>query len=192
MSGRQSLGRRIAVFACATAIAAASVGPATGQIFDRDVRPFQRLAALFDRLRPGQSLLQIPVPGGILTSDFGMRRNPVLGGWRLHAGIDISAPRGTPIQAAGDGVVISAEWEAGYGYTTRILHTDGLETMYAHQSAIANWVAVGVRVRQGDLTGTVGTTGSATGPHLHYEVWVDGEPVDPLGAGLMQAGLIGG
>ncbi len=134
----------------------------------------------------------MPVAGGVLTSEFGMRQNPILGSWRLHSGIDISAAYGSAIFAAGDGVVVSAEWESGYGYTTRIRHADGLETMYAHQSALADWIAPGVRVRQGDVIGTVGTTGSATGPHLHYEVWVDGEPVDPLGTGLRQAGLVGG
>lgn len=151
-----------------------------------------RIAGLFDFLQRGPSLLQVPVVNASFSSGFGMRRNPVLGGWRLHAGVDWSAPRGSAILAAGDGVVLSAEWENGYGYTTRILHEDGVETMYAHQSAIAQGVVPGARVRQGAVIGAVGATGSATGPHLHYEVRINGELVDPLGAELQRAALVGG
>lgn len=152
-------------------------------------RPF---AAFFDRLFNRQTLLSIPVAGAVLTSGFGMRRNPILGTWVLHAGVDLSAPRGTAIYAAGDGIVMSAEWESGYGYTTRIIHPNGVETVYAHQSRIAAEVMPGAAVVQGQTIGLVGATGNATGPHLHYEVRIDGEPVDPLGADMRQAGLFGG
>lgn len=152
-------------------------------------RPF---AAFFDRLFNRQTLLTIPVAGAVLTSGYGMRRNPILGTWTLHAGIDLSAPRGTAIYAAGDGIVMSAEWEGGYGYTTRIIHPNGVETVYAHQSRIAVGVTPGAAVVQGQTIGLVGATGNATGPHLHYEILVDGEPVDPLGAEIQQAALFGG
>lgn len=157
-----------------------------------DVDRNRPIAAFFSRLFNRPQLLTTPIAEAILTSGFGMRFNPVLGAWVLHAGVDLSAPRGSPILAAGDGVVISAEWESGYGYTTRILHADGLETMYAHQSRIADGIVPGANIRQGQIIGLVGTTGNATGPHLHYEIHVDGEPVDPLGTDLQPAGLVDG
>src|SRR5688500_15479771 len=109
---------------------------------------FDHQAGLFDRLRREQEpvLLPMPVPGGLLTSGYGMRRHPVLGTWVLHAGVDWSAPRGTPIMAAGDGIVVAAGWESGYGYTTRIVHANGIETTYAHQTAIAAGIVAGAEV----------------------------------------------
>lgn len=149
------------------------------------------VVAFFERLFGNDAFtLTMPIAGATLTSGFGMRRNPILGTWTLHAGVDWSAPRGTPIYAAGDGIVISAGWENGYGYTTRILHDDGVETIYAHQSRITAGVVEGAVVSQGQMIGEVGSTGNATGPHLHYEVRLDGEPVDPFGAALRQAGLV--
>lgn len=153
---------------------------------------FDEAAGLFDRLRreEGPVLLPMPVPGGLFTSGYGMRRHPVLGTWVLHAGVDWSAPRGTPIMAAADGVVVAAGWESGYGRTTRILHANGIETTYAHQTAIAAGIVVGAEVIQGQIIGQVGATGNATGPHLHYEVRINGETVDPIGAAVAQAGLM--
>ena len=145
-----------------------------------------------DLFRRPPELLRVPVAGAELTSGFGMRRNPIHATYRLHAGVDWSAPDGSPILAAGDGVVISAGWESGYGYTTRILDNGGVDTMYAHQTAIAVGIEPGTRVRQGDIIGAVGATGSATGPHLHYEVRIDGQLVDPLGDELRLGGLVGG
>ena len=99
-------------------------------------------------------LLPMPVPGGLFTSGYGMRRNPVTGAWVLHSGVDWSAPRGTPIMAAADGVVVAAGWESGYGRTTRILHANGIETTYAHQTAIAAGIVIGAEViQEGRLRG---------------------------------------
>lgn len=176
---------------CASAPALAESDVAT-TVALQEVERNRPIAAFFTRLFNRQQALTTPIAEAILTSGFGMRRNPVLGTWALHAGVDFSAPRGTPILAAGDGIVISAEWESGYGYTTRILHSDGVETIYAHQSRIADGIVPGANIRQGQIVGLVGATGNATGPHLHYEIHVDGEPVDPFGTDLRQAGLVDG
>ncbi|MGB9376924.1 MAG: M23 family metallopeptidase, partial [Mycobacteriales bacterium] len=125
-------------------------------------------------------LLQ-PVQGR-LSSTFGMRFDPVYHVWRLHAGVDFAAPRGTPIFAAASGVVINAGWAGGYGNYTCIshgtYHGQGLATCYGHQSAIL--VHAGQGVSRGQLIGRVGTTGDSTGNHLHFEVRLDGRPVNPL------------
>jgi murein DD-endopeptidase MepM/ murein hydrolase activator NlpD len=127
-----------------------------------------------------QFLIRNPLPNGIFRSGFGMRRHPILGYMRMHTGVDWSAPRGTPIIAAGDGTVIKAGWDkGGYGNQTLIQHPNGYVTSYNHQSAIAKGVTEGARVRQGQVIGWVGTTGQSTGPHLHYEVIVNGNKVDP-------------
>jgi|ADGO01.1.fsa_nt_gi Membrane proteins related to metalloendopeptidases len=97
----------------------------------------------------------------------------------MHKGSDFGAPTGTPIQAAGDGVVEVAGWNGGYGQYVRIKHANGYATAYAHMSRIA--VKPGQRVRQGQVIGNVGTTGRSTGPHLHYEVIVNGKQVNPAG-----------
>lgn len=127
-----------------------------------------------------QFLLRNPVPNGRLTSGFGMRRHPILGYRRMHTGVDWAAPRGTPIIAPGDGVVEKAGWAGGYGRQTIIRHANGYRTSYSHQSAIAKGIAPGARVRQGQVVGYVGTTGQSTGNHLHYELIVNGNKVDPM------------
>ena len=127
---------------------------------------------------PGNHRFSWPVNGPI-TSPFGYRNDPVLGGNRLHAGVDIGASSGTPIKAAGDGVVIMAGWNGGYGNFTLIDHGGGLATGYGHQSSIG--VRVGQHVGTGEVIGNVGSTGASTGPHLHWEVRVNGTPVDPMG-----------
>ena len=119
-----------------------------------------------------------PVPGAPVTSGFGYRVHPIYGTSRLHAGVDFGAPEGTAIRAAGAGVVVSAGWMSGYGNTTVIDHGGGLATLYAHQSAMG--VSGGQRVSQGQVIGRVGCTGACTGPHLHFEVRVDGTPVNPM------------
>lgn len=127
-----------------------------------------------------QFLIRNPLPGGVFRSGFGMRRHPILGYMRMHTGVDWSAPRGTPIIAAGDGIVEKAGWDrGGYGNQTLIRHPNGYVTSYNHQSAIAKGVVPGAQVRQGQVIGWVGTTGQSTGPHLHYEVIVNGNKVDP-------------
>ena len=116
--------------------------------------------------------------GGRVSSHFGERRHPTLGTVREHHGLDVAAPKGTPVFAAADGVVTRAEEAGAYGLLVEVDHGDGIVTRYAHQSAID--VAVGDTVRQGDRIGAVGSTGRSTGPHLHLEVRVEGEPVDPV------------
>jgi len=127
-----------------------------------------------------QFLLRNPVPNGRFTSGFGMRRHPILGYSRMHTGVDWAAPRGTPIISSGNGVVQSAGWSGGYGRQIIIRHTNGYETSYSHLHAIADGVSQGARVRQGQVIGYVGATGLATGNHLHYELHVNGSPVDPM------------
>ncbi|MBL8580807.1 MAG: M23 family metallopeptidase [Rhizobiaceae bacterium] len=127
-----------------------------------------------------QFLLRNPVPNGKFRSGFGGRRHPVLGYVRMHTGVDWAAPRGTPIIAAGSGIVEKAGWAGGYGRQTIIRHPNGYETSYNHQSAFAKGIKPGARVRQGQIIGYVGTTGLSTGNHLHYELIVNGTKVDPM------------
>ncbi|MGV8841570.1 MAG: M23 family metallopeptidase [Bauldia sp.] len=123
-------------------------------------------------------LLRKPLAVGEMRSGYGMRPHPILGTYTMHAGVDYAAPRGTPIMAAGDGTVVSAGWSSSYGNYTRIEHANGYETAYAHQTQII--VEPGERVRQGQIIGYVGSTGLSTGPHLHYEIRINGSTVDPL------------
>lgn len=125
-----------------------------------------------------QSLLRNPLPSGKFRSGFGGRRHPILRYVRMHTGVDWSAPTGTPIIAAGDGVVEKAGWASGYGKQTILRHANGYKTSYNHQSRLA--VSAGQKVRQGQVIGYVGTTGLSTGAHLHYEVIVNGTKVDPM------------
>jgi murein DD-endopeptidase MepM/ murein hydrolase activator NlpD len=126
------------------------------------------------------SALAWPVSARI-TSGFGMRRHPILGFARMHTGVDWAAPRGTAIIAAGNGTVEKAGWDSGgYGNQTIVRHANGYESSYNHQSAIAKGVVPGAKIRQGQVIGWVGTTGESTGPHLHYELIVNGTKVDPL------------
>ncbi|MGB8819051.1 MAG: M23 family metallopeptidase [Rhizobiaceae bacterium] len=127
-----------------------------------------------------QFLLRNPAPNGRLTSGFGMRRHPILGYLRLHAGTDWAGPTGTPILASGNGTVEKAGWTSGYGYQTLIRHANGYVTSYSHQSRIAKGVVPGARVRQGQVIGAIGSTGLSTGPHLHYELTVNGTKVDAM------------
>jgi len=125
----------------------------------------------------GSGVLIWPCSGTVV-SDFGWRIHPILGIELFHTGIDIAAPYGTPIKAAAGGKVTMAAWYGGYGNCTIIDHGDGLSTLYAHQSSFK--VSTGQSVAQGQLIGYVGSTGLSTGPHLHFETRVNGEPVDPM------------
>ncbi|RVA32068.1 M23 family metallopeptidase, partial [Mesorhizobium sp. M7A.F.Ca.CA.004.11.2.1] len=125
-----------------------------------------------------QFLLRNPLPAGKFRSGFGARRHPILGYVRMHTGVDWSAPIGTPIIAAGNGTVEKVGWAGGYGKQIIIRHANGYETSYNHQSAFAKGIEPGVHVRQGQTIGFLGQTGLATGPHLHYELIVNGTKVD--------------
>ncbi len=114
---------------------------------------------------------------GVFTSGFGFRRHPIFGIRRMHTGVDIGAARGAPVQAAADGRVIYAGWFGGYGKIVILDHGGGLSTLYAHLSQILT--EEGRTVRQGQVIGRVGSTGYSTGPHVHFEVRVDGRPIDP-------------
>jgi murein DD-endopeptidase MepM/ murein hydrolase activator NlpD len=130
-----------------------------------------------------------PLAAASLTSSYGMRTHPVLGGRRDHKGIDLSAPTGTPVYATADGIVGRADWYSSYGLFVSIGHGGELETRYAHLSRLT--VAAGQSVRKGDVIGYVGSTGRSTGPHLHYEVRVGGEAVNPLPY-MAEGGAAGG
>ncbi len=125
-------------------------------------------------------LMRKPLTHGRFASGFSMRRHPILGYVRRHLGVDWAAPRGTPIMASGDGVIEEAKWKSGYGRWTKIRHANGYETGYGHQSGWAKGIKPGVRVRQGQIIGYVGSTGLSTGPHVHYEVIVNNRHVDPM------------
>lgn len=127
---------------------------------------------------PGSGRLSTPIPGARITSQFGPRMHPIFQEVRMHVGIDMGATAGTPIRAAADGVVVFAGARGGYGNATVIDHGDSLATLSAHQSSI--FVKVGQRVTRGQVIGAVGCSGYCTGPHLHFEVRVDGAPVNPL------------
>jgi murein DD-endopeptidase MepM/ murein hydrolase activator NlpD len=125
-------------------------------------------------------LVRKPVAEGIMRSPFGIRRHPILGYTKMHTGVDWAAPTGTPIYAAGNGVVEKAGWESGYGKFVLIRHNNGYETAYGHMSAYARGTDEGTRVRQGQVIGFVGSTGLSTGSHVHYEIRVNGRFVDPM------------
>jgi murein DD-endopeptidase MepM/ murein hydrolase activator NlpD len=139
-----------------------------------------------------QFLLRNPLPGGRFRSGFGARKHPILGYVRMHTGVDWAAPVGTPIIAAGNGVIEKAGWAGGYGKQIMIRHANGYETSYNHQSAFAKGIQPGVKVRQGQVIGYLGQTGLATGPHLHYELIVNGTKVDPMRVRLPQGRTLKG
>lgn len=120
----------------------------------------------------------MPLASAKLTSNYGMRTHPVVGGRRNHKGVDLAAPTGTPVFATADGVVSRADVFSTYGLYISLQHGAALETRYAHLSRLA--VAAGQRVNKGDIIGYVGSTGRSTGPHLHYEVRMDGVAVNPI------------
>jgi len=131
-----------------------------------------------------RTLMKTPIDGARMSSGFGMRRHPVLGYNKMHKGVDFAAPTGTPIYAAGDGVVEKSGRNGGYGKYVRIRHNSKLKTAYAHLSRIRTSVKNGSRVKQGQVIGYVGSTGRSTGPHLHYEVLLKGRQVNPRSVNL--------
>lgn len=134
---------------------------------------------LVEGARPAGAPAGLPLAAFRLTSTYGPRLHPVLGIMRNHKGLDLAAPEGTPIRATADGTVARAAWAGGYGLMVELSHGNRTETRYGHMSRLA--VLPGQRVAQGEVIGYVGSTGRSTGPHVHYEILVDGRAVDPSG-----------
>ncbi len=131
-------------------------------------------------LKPGMRPLGWPVAGAAIGSGFGVREHPILGGPRPHRGVDLPAPSGTPVRAAADGTIRFRGRNGNYGRFIRLDHGFGLETAYGHLRGYAKDLRRGTRVRRGEVIGYVGSSGLSTGPHLHYEVRMNGRAVDPL------------
>ena len=125
-----------------------------------------------------KALMKTPINGARLSSPFGLRKHPILGFNKLHTGTDFAAPMGTPIMASGSGTITRAKWCGGGGNCIKIKHNSTYETVYAHMKSFAKGMKVGKKVRQGEIIGYVGSTGMSTGPHLHYEVIVNGKKVN--------------
>jgi len=125
-----------------------------------------------------KALMKTPINGARLSSSFGMRKHPIDGFNKMHRGTDFAAPKGTPIMASGNGIVKKAGWCGGGGNCVKIRHNSTYQTVYAHMSKFARGIKKGVRVKQGQTIGYVGSTGKSTGPHLHYEVIVNGKKVN--------------
>jgi len=125
-----------------------------------------------------KALMKTPINGARLSSSFGMRKHPISGFTKKHTGTDFAAPMGTPIMASGTGTITRAKWCGGGGYCIKIKHNSTYETIYAHMKSFAKSIKVGKKVKQGQIIGYVGSTGLSTGPHLHYEVIVNGKKVN--------------
>ena len=125
-----------------------------------------------------KALMKTPINGARLSSSFGMRKHPIKGFNKMHTGTDFAAPMGTPIQASGSGTITRAKWCGGGGNCIKIKHNSTYETIYAHMKNFAQGMKVGKKVRQGQIIGYVGSTGMSTGPHLHYEVVINGKKVN--------------
>ena len=125
-----------------------------------------------------KSLMKTPINGARLSSSFGMRKHPILGYNKMHRGTDFAAPSGTPIMASGSGTITRARWCGGGGNCVKIRHNSTYETIYAHMKSFAKGIKEGKKVKQGQIIGYVGSTGMSTGPHLHYEVVVNGKKVN--------------
>ncbi|MGB3806821.1 MAG: M23 family metallopeptidase [Erythrobacter sp.] len=188
LSGAPALANSSANAAAAPEVREAAKDAQGDSLSTGDVR-FRELFASWtslDRDGPGAPLEQptiavpsiMPLDGARMSSSYGMRRHPVLRKRKRHNGIDLAAPTGTPIYATADGIVGRADHFSSYGLYVSIDHGAELETRYAHMSRIA--VSAGERVRKGDVIGYVGSTGRSTGPHLHYEVRVEGVAVNPI------------
>jgi murein DD-endopeptidase MepM/ murein hydrolase activator NlpD len=125
-----------------------------------------------------KALMKTPINGARLSSSFGLRKHPIDGFTKMHRGTDFAAPKGTPIMASGNGIIKKVGWCGGGGNCIKIRHNSSYETVYAHMSKFARGMKTGVRVKQGQTIGFVGSTGKSTGPHLHYEVIVNGKKVN--------------
>jgi len=125
-----------------------------------------------------KALMKTPINGARLSSSFSMRKHPILGFNKKHTGTDFAAPSETPIMASGSGTIVLAKWCGGGGNCIKIKHNSTYETIYAHMKSFARGMKKGKKVRQGEIIGYVGSTGMSTGPHLHYEVVVNGKKVN--------------
>ena len=125
-----------------------------------------------------KALMKTPINGARLSSSFGMRKHPIDGYNKMHKGTDFAAPMGTPIMASGDGTIVRARWCGGGGNCVKIKHNKTYETIYAHMKNFARGIREGLRVKQGQIIGYVGSTGNSTGPHLHYEVIANGKKIN--------------
>ena len=139
-----------------------------------------------------KALMKTPINGARLSSSFGMRKHPISGFNKMHRGTDFAAPKGTAIMASGNGVVTSAKWCGGGGNCIKIKHNSTYTTIYAHMSKFANGIKAGTRVKQGRIIGYVGSTGMSTGPHLHYEVVVNGKKVNSQNLKLPSGKILSG
>ncbi|MTI42846.1 murein DD-endopeptidase MepM/ murein hydrolase activator NlpD [Roseibium hamelinense] len=137
-------------------------------------------------------LMRKPLSSGRFRSGFGMRRHPIHKYKKMHTGVDWAAPRGTPIMAAGNATVVKAGWSSGYGRRIELRHANGYTTTYSHMTGFAKGVREGTKVSQGQIVGYVGSTGLSTGPHLHYEVLVNGRFVDPMRIRLPRGRVLDG
>ena len=125
-----------------------------------------------------KALMKTPINGARLSSSFGMRKHPILGFTKMHRGTDFAAQKGTPVMASGDGKIIRSRWCGGGGNCIKIKHNSTYETIYAHMKSFARDIKRGKKVKQGQIIGYVGSTGMSTGPHLHYEVLINGKKVN--------------
>ncbi len=155
-----------------------SLDKAAGFVAPTTARPMTGLGVPVAAVRTVSIPSRMPVEGVRLSSEFGMRTHPVLGGRRGHKGVDLAGPTGTPIHATADAVVSKAEWFSSYGLYVSLEHGADIQTRYGHMSRLN--VYAGQRVRKGDVIGYLGSTGRSTGPHLHYEVRIAGAAVNPL------------
>jgi len=151
--------------------------------------------AFYDENGKGASktLKKTPINGARISSTYGYRKHPILGFNKFHKGVDFAAPKGTPIPAAGDGIIEYRGWNnGGYGNMVRIRHNATYSTLYAHLSAFKLSAGIGTRVKQGDIIGFVGSTGMSTGPHLHYEIRKNGKSVNPIYVSLPSTDILEG
>jgi murein DD-endopeptidase MepM/ murein hydrolase activator NlpD len=137
-------------------------------------------------------LMKTPVDGARISSGFGMRFHPVLGYTRMHKGIDFAVPSGTPVMAAGAGVILQSHWENGFGNFVLLNHGNGYQTAYGHLSRFAPGIHPGSHVRQGQVIAYSGATGLATGPHLHYEIRINGQQVNPAAVKVARGRILFG
>jgi len=139
-----------------------------------------------------KSILKTPIDGAQLSSNFGMRKHPILGYSKMHKGVDFAAPKGTPIYAGGNGVIDYVGYNGGYGKYIRIRHNNAYKTAYAHLSGFKKGITKGKRVNQGDIIGYVGNTGNSTGPHLHYEILLQNKQINPMKMKLPSGKILSG